>query len=161
MHRLTIQCVSLLKIIGPMCKSFNEKGFTRTSGVFFPLFRPPALLSLFFMQFVDILFYIIIVCDLVLVIFILQSVLSAFHILLTICFSRLISQPITHCALRLVFLNRVQWSSECRERAQGKKIANSTSNGQHQRDLIEWIGVIHLQVCIFGLLKNCNDLGVK
>ena len=72
-----------------MCKSFNEKGFTRTSGVFFPLFRPPALLSLsFFMQFVDILFYIIIVCDLVLVIFRLQSVLSAFHILLTICFSR-------------------------------------------------------------------------
>ena len=94
MHRLTIQRVSLLKNIGPMCKSFNGKGFTRTSGVFFPLFRP-ALLSLsFIMHFVDILFYIIIVCDLVLVI--LQSVLSAFHILLTICFSHCKS---THHAL--------------------------------------------------------------
>ena len=113
------------------------------------------------MQFVDILFYIIIVCDLVFVIFRLQSgVLSAFHILLTICFSHCKS---THHAQTVHCGWFLQWSSECRERAQGnnKKIANSTSNGQNQRNLIEWIGGIHLQVCIFGLLKNCNDLGVS
>ena len=68
-----------------MCKSFIEKGFTRTSRVLL-LFALSLSLSLFFMQFVDILFYIIIVCDLVLVIFRLQSMLSAVHILLTICF---------------------------------------------------------------------------
>ena len=29
------------------------------------------------------------------------------------------------------------------------------------RNTLEWIGGIHLQVCIFGLLKNCNDRGVS
>ena len=59
------------------------------------------------------------------------------------------------------------FSIECNYRVsagrelRAKKIANSTSNGQNQRDLIEWIGVIHLPVCVFGLLKNCNDLGVN
>ena len=112
------------------------------------------------MQFVDILFYIIIVCDLVLVIFRLQSVLSAFHILLTICFLHCKS---THHALctAVGFSQSSAMIEWVQGESSGQKIANSTSNGQNHRDLIEWIGVIHLQVCIFGLLKNCNDLGVS
>ena len=73
-----------------MCKSFNEKGFTWALALLESFFPSSVLLLFslslsFIMHVVDILFYIIIVCDLDLVI--LQSVLSAFHILLTICFS--------------------------------------------------------------------------
>ena len=169
MHRLTIYSVyHFWRIIMVLCVNLSTKKaslhshFWRVLESFFPpLPSSCSSLSLFFfMQFVDILFYIIIVCDLVLVIFRLQSVLSAFHILLTICFSHCKS---THHALctaigfsqSSVIIEWVQGESS------GQNIANSTSNGQNQRDLIEWIGVIHLQVCIFGLLKNCNDLGVS
>ena len=83
-----------------MCKSFNEKG------VFFPLFRPPALLSLsFLMQFVDILLYIIIVCDfIVLVIFRLESCFLLFTFCSQFAF-HIVSQPNTHCACAL----RLRW----------------------------------------------------
>ena len=149
-----------------MCKSFNK------TGVFFPSSAgPPALLSLslsFFMQFVDILFYIIIVCDLVLVIFRLQSCFLLFTFCSQFAF-HIVSQPNTHCAcaLRLassaMICSHLPGSSEpeCSPRA-NKKSQILGSNGQNQRDLIEMIfGGIHLQVCIFGLLKNCNDLGVS